>query len=52
LGRIGVFVADDSGSLPSGTLLREIIEPGNSEYCLVTNCWYDGYGNSTFASKQ
>jgi YD repeat-containing protein len=39
----------DSGS---GLLTKEVVEPGNSDLCLVTTYTYDGYGNKTAAATR
>ena len=36
----------------SGLLIKEVIEPGNSDLCLVTEYTYDTYGNKTSASTR
>ncbi len=41
--RSSSFVYDPA----SGLLTKEIIEPGNSQLCLVTEYTYDAFGNKT-----
>lgn len=36
----------------SGLLIKEVIEPGNSNLCLVTTYTYDAYGNKTAATTR
>ncbi|MRR58958.1 MAG: hypothetical protein EG824_12205 [Deltaproteobacteria bacterium] len=36
----------------SGLLVKEIVEPDNSDLCLVTEYLYDGYGNKVSASTR
>jgi len=36
----------------SGLLIKEVIEPGNSNLCLVTTYTYDSYGNKTGATTR
>jgi hypothetical protein len=36
----------------SGLLTKEIVEPGDSNLCLVTEYQYDGYGNKTGATTR